>query len=162
MLVDFARAGLIVVLGVIFAYLYGFIEHGYIPPAEHLVLRFLHRFSNYHIIMFGLFSALPLAVLIYDPSWVGVLIAFGLWAFLPLGEDLMVSFCRLLAGTARLDLVGRRILREKALAAEMVSRELAGHYLLLRYRARSGHSLTFDNFGFRVSHAKLDNSCFHF
>jgi hypothetical protein len=67
--------------------LYGFIEHGYIPPAEHLVLRFFHHFSNYHIIMFGLFSALPLAVLIYDPSWVGVLIAFGLWAFLPLGED---------------------------------------------------------------------------
>src|SRR5229473_4044741 len=87
MLIDFARSALIVALGVIFAYLYGFIEHGYIPPAELLVLRFFNHFSNYHIIMFGLFSALPLAVLIYDPSWVGVLIAFGLWAFLPLGED---------------------------------------------------------------------------
>src|SRR5438128_11191092 len=77
-----------VVLGVIFAYLYGFIEHGYIPPAEHLVLRFFNHFSNYHIIMFGLFCALPLAVLIYDPSWVGMLIAFGLWRFLPPGEDI--------------------------------------------------------------------------
>ncbi len=84
-MIDVARAFLIVVLGVIFAYLYGFIEHGYIPPAEHLVLRFFNHFSNYHMIMFGLFSALPLAVLIYDPSWVGLLIAFGLLAFLPLG-----------------------------------------------------------------------------
>src|SRR2546428_12724494 len=88
MLVDLPRAALIIELGVIFAYLYGFIEHGYIPPAEHLVLRFFNHFSNYHIIMFGLFSALPLAVLIYDPSWVAALIAFGLWAFLPLGEDI--------------------------------------------------------------------------
>jgi hypothetical protein len=87
-LVDVVRALLIVFLGVIFAYLYGFIEHGYIPPGEHLVLRFFHHFSTYHIIMLGLFSALPLAVLIYDPSWVGFFIAFGLLAFLPLGEDI--------------------------------------------------------------------------
>ena len=88
MLLDLVRALLIVFLGVIFAFLYGFIEHGYIPPAEHLVLRFFHHFSNYHLIMFGLFSALPLAVLIYDPTSVGLLIAFGLLAFLPLGEDM--------------------------------------------------------------------------
>jgi hypothetical protein len=87
-LIDVVRAVLIVFLGVVFAYLYGYIEHGYIPPGEHLVLRFFHHFSTYHIIMLGLFSALPLAVLIYDPSWVGLLIAFGLFAFLPLGEDM--------------------------------------------------------------------------
>ncbi len=67
----------------------------------------------------------------------------------------MVSFCRRLAGTAGLDLVGRRILREKALAAEMVSRKLAGYALLLCSRVCSGHSLTFDNFGFCVSYAEL-------
>src|SRR5260370_8557675 len=88
MLVDLARSALVVALGVIFAYLYGFIEHGYIPPAEHLVLRFFNHFSNYHIIMLGLFSALPLTVLIYDPSWVGVLVAFVLWPFPPLAAHL--------------------------------------------------------------------------
>ncbi len=75
-------------LGFLFAYLYGFIEHGYIPPAEHLRLRFFHHFANYHIIMFGLFSALPLVVLIFAISFHGVLLSFGLWSFLPLGEDI--------------------------------------------------------------------------
>jgi hypothetical protein len=78
---------MVILLGLVFAYLYGFIEHGYIPPAEHLRLRFFHHFSNYHIIMLGLFSALPLAVLVYDASASGLLLSFGLWAFLPLGED---------------------------------------------------------------------------
>src|SRR6266516_3117841 len=74
------------------------------------------------------------------------------------GGRFMVSFCRRLAGTAGLDFMGRRILCEKALAAEMVSCKLARYYLLLRCRACSGHSLTIDNFGFRVPHAELYNS----
>ncbi len=88
MLQDLVRVILVILLGFLFAYLYGFIEHGYIPPAEHLVLRFFHHFSNYHIIMFGLFSALPLIVLVYSPTLVGLALSFGLLAYLPLGEDM--------------------------------------------------------------------------
>ena len=66
-----------------------------------------------------------------------------------------------MAGTAGLDLVGRRILCEKTLAAEMVSCKLPGYYLLLRSRACSGHSLTFDNFGFCVPYAELYDSYPH-
>ena len=73
----------------------------------------------------------------------------------------MVSFCRLLAGTAGLDLMGRRILCEKALVAEMVSCELAGDVLLLCSRACSGYSVSFDNLGFRMSYAELYNSYLH-
>jgi len=58
-----------------------------------------------------------------------------------------------MAGTAGLDFMGRRILCEKALAAEMVSCELAGYSLLLCSRACSGHSVSFDNFGFCVSYS---------
>ena len=39
-------------------------------------------------VMFGLFSALPLGVLVYDSTLSGVLLSFGLWTFLPLGEDI--------------------------------------------------------------------------
>src|SRR6266568_7395338 len=79
--------------------------------------------------------------------------------FPPTGRGhLMVSLRRRMAGTAGLDFMGRRILCEKALAAEVVSCKLARYYLLLRSRACSGHSLTIDNFGFRVSHAELYNS----
>ena len=85
---------IVIVLGVMFAYLYGFIEHGYIPPAEHLRLRFFHHFATYHIIMFGVFSALPLMVLIFQPNLLGVSMSFGLWAYLPLGEDIAwYHFC---------------------------------------------------------------------
>lgn len=79
---------IVVLLGFFFAYLYGFIEHGYIPPAEHLQPRFFNHFANYHIIMFGLFSALPLFVVIFAPNLRGLLLSFGLWAYLPLGEDI--------------------------------------------------------------------------
>ncbi len=78
----------VILLGVLFAYLYGFIEHGYIPPAEHLRLKYFNHFAKYHLIMFGLFSAMPLVVLSLLPDLQGVLLAFGLWAFLPLGEDI--------------------------------------------------------------------------
>jgi hypothetical protein len=78
----------VILLGVLFAFLYGFIEHGYIPPAEHLRLRFFKHFATYHITMFGVFSALPLMVLVFQPNLLGVLMTFGLWAFLPLGEDI--------------------------------------------------------------------------
>jgi hypothetical protein len=88
MLASFLRVLTTIMLGILFAYLYGFIEHGYIPPAEHLRLRFFHHFANYHIIMFGLFSALPLVVLVFQPNAFGVLLSFGLWAFLPVGEDI--------------------------------------------------------------------------
>jgi hypothetical protein len=37
--------------------------------------------------MFGLFSALPLAVLVFEPNLLGVCLTFGLWIFVPLGED---------------------------------------------------------------------------
>ncbi len=67
----------------------------------------------------------------------------------------MVSLRRRMAGTAGLDFMGRRILCEKTLAAEMVSCKLTRHYLLLRPRACSGHSLTIDNLGFCVSYAEL-------
>jgi hypothetical protein len=78
---------IVMLLSFLFAYLYGFIEHGYIPPAEHLRLRFFKHFANYHIIMFGLFSALPLVVLVFQPNLIGILVSFSLWAYLPLGED---------------------------------------------------------------------------
>lgn len=77
-----------IALGFVFAYLYGFIEHGYIPPAEHLRLRYFNHFAKYHIIMFGVFSALPLAVLVFQPNFIGLFVSFGLWAYLPLGEDI--------------------------------------------------------------------------
>lgn len=88
MLEAILRVVMVILLGVLFAYLYGFIEHGYIPPAEHLRLRFFNHFANYHIIMFGLFSALPLVVLVFDPHMSGVLLSFGLWTYLPVGEDI--------------------------------------------------------------------------
>jgi hypothetical protein len=88
MLGAFLRVVVVILLGYLFAYLYGFIEHGYIPPAEHLRLRFFNHFANYHIIMFGLFSALPLVVLVFNTNMFGVLLSFGLWAYLPVGEDI--------------------------------------------------------------------------
>lgn len=88
MLANALQVIIVILLGILFAYLYGFIEHGYIPPAEHLRLRFFHHFANYHIIMFGLFSALPLVVLVFEPNRLGVLLSFGLWSFLPVGEDI--------------------------------------------------------------------------
>lgn len=88
MLANFIQVLIVILLGLLFAYLYGFIEHGYIPPAEHLRLRFFNHFANYHIIMFGLFSALPLVVLVFEPNRLGILLSFGLWAFLPVGEDI--------------------------------------------------------------------------
>lgn len=88
MLATFLRVLATILLGVLFAYLYGFIEHGYIPPAEHLRLRFFNHFANYHIIMFGLFSALPLVVLVFQLDRFGVLLSFGLWTYLPVGEDI--------------------------------------------------------------------------
>lgn len=88
MIAEFIRAAIVIALGFVFAYLYGLIEHGYIPPAEHLRLRFLNHFANYHIIMFGLFSSLPLAVLVFEPNLRGLLLGFGLWCFIPLGEDI--------------------------------------------------------------------------
>lgn len=88
MLLRFLQALIVIGLGFIFAYLYGFIEHGYIPPAEHLRLRFFNHFANYHITMFGLFSALPLVVLVFLPDRFGICLGFGLWAYLPLGEDI--------------------------------------------------------------------------
>jgi hypothetical protein len=88
MVTEFLRAVVVVLLGCAFAYLYGFIEHGYIPPAEHLRLRFLHHFANYHIIMFALFSSLPLVVLVFEPSLRGLLLSLGLWCYLPLAEDI--------------------------------------------------------------------------
>lgn len=87
MLITEIRILTVIVLGFLFAYLYGFIEHGYIPPAEHLRLRFFNHFANYHITMFGLFSALPLVVLAFQLNLTGMLLSFGLWAYLPLGED---------------------------------------------------------------------------
>jgi len=88
MLAAFLRVMMVILLGVLFAYLYGFIEHGYIPPAEHLRLRFFDHFANYHIIMFGLFSALPLVVLVFSTNISGVLSSLGLWTYLPVGEDI--------------------------------------------------------------------------
>jgi hypothetical protein len=88
MIVEVLQLLAAVVLGFLFAYLYGLIEHGYIPPAEHLRLRFFNHFATYHIIMFGLFSALPLTVLIFSPNLSGTMLSFGLWSYLPLGEDI--------------------------------------------------------------------------
>jgi len=88
MLGAFLRVTMVILLGFLFAYLYGFIEHGYIPPAEHLRLRFFNHFANYHIIMFGLFSALPLVVFVFYTNILGVLLSFGLWTYLPVGEDI--------------------------------------------------------------------------
>src|SRR5947209_19865408 len=70
----------------------------------------------------------------------------------------MVSLCGSLARSRRLDFVGRRILCEKALAAEMVSCKLDSQSLLLRTCPRNSHSVTLDNFGFGVSYPELDNS----
>jgi len=73
MLVTTVRAVVVIVLGFLFAYLYGFI-----PPAEHLRLRFFNHFAIYHIIMFGLFSALPLVLLVFEPNLLGLFLCFGL------------------------------------------------------------------------------------
>src|SRR5207245_9010331 len=86
----------------------------------------------------------------------------GALGFPPTGRGhLMVSFCRRMAGTAGLDFMGRRILCERALAAEVVSCKLAGYYLLLRARPCCGHSVSFDKFAFYVPHAELYDSYFH-
>jgi len=60
MLDSVLEAAAVIIVGVLFAHLYGFIEHGYIPPAEHLRLKFFKHFASYHIIMFGVFYALAL------------------------------------------------------------------------------------------------------
>ncbi len=88
MIVTAVKAVAVILLGFLFAYIYGFIEHGFIPPADHLRLRFFHHFAKYHLIMFGLFSALPLSVLVFEPNLLGVCLSFGLWIMVPLGEDI--------------------------------------------------------------------------
>lgn len=88
MIVTAAKAVAVILLGFLFAYIYGFIEHGFIPAAEHLRLRFFHHFANYHVIMFCLFSALPLSVLVFEPNLLGLCLSFGVWIFIPLGEDI--------------------------------------------------------------------------
>ena len=40
MLITAIKIDIVVILGFLFAYLYGFIWHEYIPPAEHLQSRF--------------------------------------------------------------------------------------------------------------------------
>jgi hypothetical protein len=88
MLITAIKILIVIVLGFLFAYIYGLIEHGYIPPAEHLRLRFFNHFANYHITMFALFSALPIVVLVFLPNLLGVLVSLGLWTYLPFGEDI--------------------------------------------------------------------------
>src|SRR5713101_9108869 len=73
----------------------------------------------------------------------------------------MVSFCRSVAWSTGLDLVGRRILREKALAAKMVPCKLDSHTSLLRASVCYSHPVTPDELGFGMSYADLDNSHFH-
>ena len=73
----------------------------------------------------------------------------------------MVSFCGSLAWSTGLDFVGRRILCEKALAAEMVSCKLDSHTFLLRASVCYSHPVTPDELGFGMSYADLDNSHFH-
>ena len=88
MIIAIIKDLLIIFLGVFFAYLYGFIEHGYIPPADHLRLILFQHFAKYHLIMFALFSALPLVVLSLQPNKQGLFLSLGLWCYLPLGEDI--------------------------------------------------------------------------
>src|SRR6266571_4577787 len=73
----------------------------------------------------------------------------------------MVSFCWSVARSGRLDFMGRRILREKALAAEMVSCKLDSHTFLLCAGVCYSHPVTPDELGFGVPYAKLDNSHLH-
>ncbi|SRR6266568_3912295 len=73
----------------------------------------------------------------------------------------MVSLCRSVAWSTGLDFVGRRILREKALAAEMVPRKLDSHTSLLRASVCYSHPVTPDELGFGMSYANLDNSHLH-
>ena len=73
----------------------------------------------------------------------------------------MVSFCWSMAWSRRLDLLGRRILCEKALAAKMVSCELDSYALLLRTCICDSHPVTLDDLGLGVSDAELDNAHFH-
>ncbi len=91
----------------------------------------------------------------------------GLGGFWPVGISpirrghFMVPFRWSMAGSTGLDFVGRRILREKALATEMVSRKLDSDAFLLRTRLRCSGSVTINNFRFSVSYSNLDNSHFH-
>src|SRR6266568_7291242 len=73
----------------------------------------------------------------------------------------MVSFCRSLARSGRLDFMGRRILREKALAAKMVPCKLDSHTSLLRASVCYSHPVTPDELGFSMSYPDLDNSHLH-
>src|SRR6266568_7656654 len=73
----------------------------------------------------------------------------------------MVSFCGSVARSRRLDVMGRRILREKTLATEMVPCQLDSHTSLLRASVCYSHPVTPDELGFGMSYAKLDNSHFH-
>src|SRR6267143_3684336 len=74
----------------------------------------------------------------------------------------VVSFCRSVARSTRLDFMGRRILCEKALATKMVSCKLDSYALLLRSCLCSSHSLTLHNFGFGMSYPELYDSHPHF
>src|SRR5689334_11726309 len=76
----------------------------------------------------------------------------------PRRRHFLVPFRRSVARSTRLDFMGRRILCRKALATEMVSRELASYTVLLRSRLCRSHFLTLDNFGFGVSYPELYNS----
>ena len=59
MLVTAVKVVVVIAPGFLFAYLYGFNEHGFIPPAKHFQLRFLHHSGNYHIIMFAVSQRYP-------------------------------------------------------------------------------------------------------
>src|SRR5712691_3682974 len=88
----------------------------------------------------------------------------GLDRFWPVGLSptgrghFVVSFRGSMAWSRRLDFMGRRLLCQKTLVAKMVSCKLDSHALLLRPRLCSSHSVTLDNFRFRVSYPDLDDS----
>jgi hypothetical protein len=121
MLVTAVRAVVVILLGFLFAYLYGFIEHGFIPPAEHLRPRFFNHFANYPYHNVRPVLSRPSS----GPS-LPTESGGGVSQFWPVDlrtirrRSSLVPFRRNLADTAGLDLVGRGISYWRTLGAEMV------------------------------------------
>ena len=64
MLVQVSQSIIAILLGFLFSYQHGLVEPAYLQRADESRLHFVNRFADYHIIMLGIFSAMPLDVLI--------------------------------------------------------------------------------------------------
>lgn len=139
MLVTAVRAVVVILLGFLFAYLYGFIEHGFIPPAEHLRPRFFNHFELPHHNVRPVLSRPSSGPRLPTESGGGVSQFWSVDLRTTRRRHILVPFRRNLAETTRLDLLRRRPPYRRPLGTQVVSRKFdpRNHVLHPRYGSRA-------------------------